>query len=264
MSTKKNNQRHKRTAPIGMFDSGIGGLTVWKEVNQLLPNESIIYYADNAHYPYGPKSQSTIQQFCNRIVDFLLAKDCKLIVVACNTATAAAITHLRQHYCIPFVGMEPAVKPAALHTKTGKIGILATQGTLAGALFQETSRKFAQDVEVYIQIGTGLIAIVEENRIHEPASIELLRSYIMPMVEKGADHIVLGCTHYPFLQAIIEDMVGPEITILNPAPAVAKQVKRLLEINDLLAANDQVAEYIFHASGKAIDWNGVLKESLLI
>lgn len=214
--------------PVGIFDSGLGGLTVWKEVRRQLPAEDIVYFADSLHCPYGRKSASEIIDLAHRIVEGLLSLGCKLIVVACNTATAAAIEDLRKSYRIPFVGMEPAVKQAALHTITGKIGVLATKGTFDGRLYKSTSEKYAHDLDVMVQIGDGLVELVESNEFHSIKALPLLQRYIEPMLAHGVDQIVLGCTHYPFFKEQIEKIAGPSVAIIDPAPAVAKRVGDLL------------------------------------
>lgn len=215
--------------PIGIFDSGVGGLSVWKEIVKTLPNESIIYYADSANCPYGPKSIETIQELSLRIVNFLLEQDCKLIIVACNTATAAAISMLRTKFDIPFIGLEPAVKPAAENTKTGKIGILATEGTFKGDHYKKTSHEFANGLDIYTQVGDGLVDLVENDKVDTDNALKLLKSYINPMLNDNVDNIVLGCTHYPFLCDTIKKIEGAnKINFINPAPAVAVQTKRII------------------------------------
>jgi glutamate racemase len=220
--------------PVGVFDSGLGGLSVMLSLYETLPDESYIYVADSAWCPYGDKSMAEVQERTIRITRFLLAHDVKAIVVACNTATAAAIDELRAAFDIPFIGIEPAIKQAALHTRTGKVGVLATRNTFQGRLFRETSARFANDKDVYIQPGDGLVEVVEEDRISTPAARKLLRSYITPMVEAGVDQIVLGCTHYPFLIPEIRKMVPDELIIHDPSPAVARQTRHILEEQDML------------------------------
>ncbi|MFH2141423.1 MAG: glutamate racemase [Bacteroidota bacterium] len=234
---------------IGVFDSGVGGLSVWKEIVELLPNESIIYYADSGNCPYGTKSREEIIKLSEKIVEFLIKKSCKLIVVACNTATAAAIDYLRLNYSIPFVGMEPAIKPAAIQSKTGNIGVLATENTFKGRLFNETSRKYANDKNLYIQIGYGLVDIVENGKINTKDSYSILEKYIQPMLDKNVDQIVLGCTHYPFLMEQIKEIVGTKSGIINPAPAVARQVENILDKQQIKnKLKDQ--ENVFYSSGR--------------
>jgi len=235
--------------PIGIFDSGVGGLSVWQEMVKVLPLEPIVYLADTAHCPYGPRPETEIIALCEKNVEFLLSHQCKLIVVACNTATAAAIDTLRSKYNIPFVGMEPAIKPAALHSKTGKVGVLATQGTLNGKLFKATSGKFASHVEVMVQIGHGLVELVESGKDESEEAEKLLRKYLEPMLEKSVDHIVLGCTHYPFLRSVIERISGDKVTIVDPAGAVALQTQRVLSDKQLLSSDGQPPSYHFHDTG---------------
>jgi len=233
--------------PIGIFDSGVGGLSVWREIVKVLPQESTIYYADNANCPYGGKSREEIVALADRVTSFLLEKGCSTIVVACNTATAAAIDFLRKKYPVPFVGMEPAVKPAAINSITGVIGVLATQGTFNSRLFQETRSRFASEVKVIIQPGFGLVERVEAGDFSSPLVYDLLHRYIDPMLEAGADYLVLGCTHYPFLIEAISEISNGRLTIVDPAPAVAMQVKRVLELTETQSVSELA--YEFYASG---------------
>lgn len=214
---------------IGVYDSGVGGLTVLRELKKLMPWEDFIYYSDGANCPYGPKEPEFILKRAFEITDFLIGKGAEMIVVACNTATAAAINKLRERYDIPFIGMEPAIKPAAIESKSGVVGVLATAGTFKGRLYLNTLARFASDVKVIQQVGTGLVEAVERGDFNSPALVRLLHSYIDPMLEEGADHIVLGCTHYPFLAETIGSIAGPSVTIVNPAPAVARQALHVLE-----------------------------------
>lgn len=223
-------------APIGMFDSGLGGLSIWRAVRERLPAESICYVADQARCPYGPRSREEIIRFSREITTFLVKQECKLIVVACNTATAAAIGALRQQFSVPFVGIEPALKPAAGDTRTGKVGILATEGTFRGDHFQTTRARYAQEIELILQVGEGLVELVERGALDGPETEALLTQYLQPMLAAGADQIVLGCTHYPFLRKAMESIVQKKAVILDPAPAVAAQVLRRLQQAGLLAA----------------------------
>jgi glutamate racemase len=239
--------------PIGIFDSGLGGLSVWRELVEILPHEPMIYYGDSAFCPYGDKITAEIITRCEHITDFLLAQNCKIIVVACNTATAAAIAHLRQRYTIPFIGMEPAVKPAALQTKTGKIGVLATKGTLNGTHFHETRQKYASEVAVFTQIGYGLVEIVEQGRVNTEEAQKLVRGYIEFMLANQVDQIVLGCTHYPFLIPMIEAVTQGRASIINPAIAVARHTAHILQQNNLLKEKpkeNEVLHYSFYTSGE--------------
>ena len=213
---------------IGVYDSGVGGLSVWRELVKLMPDEDYVYFSDAAHCPYGPKDPSYVVERACAVTDFLIDKGCSLIVVACNTATAAAISYLRSHYDIPFVGMEPAIKPAILHSRSGVVGVLATAGTFKGKLYLNTLARFSGNVKVIQRVGEGLVETVEKGVLDGPEVEALVRRCIDPMLEAGADHIVLGCTHYPFLQPVIERLAGPGVTIVNPAPAVARQAQRLL------------------------------------
>lgn len=235
--------------PIGIFDSGLGGLSVFKEIVQLLPNEHIIYFADSGNCPYGEKSHQEITQLSARIVEFFIQKECKMVVVACNTATAAAINYLRTNYDLPFVGIEPATKPAAQNSQTGTIGILATKGTFEGRLFKSTKAKYAYDTKVIIEIGTGLVEIVENNDIESEHTYQLIQKYIKPMVSQQADHIVLGCTHYPFLTPIIKKQVSQNVKIVNPAPAVARQTLTILKRHKLNNPTYASPTYQFYTSG---------------
>ncbi|MEG0519152.1 MAG: glutamate racemase [Bacteroidales bacterium] len=214
---------------IGVFDSGVGGLSVWREMIKLMPGERFVYVSDSGHCPYGPKPREEVIKRSCKITEYLIERGADMIVVACNTATAAAIEYLRTSYTIPFVGMEPAVKPAALNTSTGVIGVLATQGTFKGELYLRTLHKFAVNATVIEQIGEGLVELVEEGKTNTPAAKELLKKYLIPMMERHADHLVLGCTHYPFLIEAIQNIIGDKMIIVNPAPAVAKWVKEVAD-----------------------------------
>lgn len=235
--------------PIGIFDSGLGGLSVWREVRQLLPQESLVYYGDSGRCPYGARPAAEIVAFSEEITAFLIDQGCKLIVVACNTATGAAIAHLRARFDLPFVGMEPAIKPAAIHTRSGVIGVLATRGTFAAAHFQRTRDRHAAHREVVVREGDGLVELVERGQSDSPEAATLLRTYLEPMLAAGADQVVLGCTHYPFLRPQIEAILGGRAAVIDPAPAVARQVARVLQAGDLLAPAGQVPHYRFFTSG---------------
>lgn len=251
---KRNNQ------PIGIFDSGVGGLTVWKELVKSLPNESVIYYADSANCPYGPKNKETIISLTSKVVDFLISKDCKIIIVACNTATAAAIDFLRSKYPIPFIGMEPAVKPAAQNSKTKSIAVLATEGTFNGKLYTETSRKYAKDVVLNIKVGDQLVDIVEKGMINVPSTESHIRSLIKPLIDKNIDHLVLGCTHYPFLTGVLEKVLPKYVKIINPTPAIVNQTKRVLGQFDLLNLQKIEPSYKFYSSGSITVFENILRK----
>ena len=252
---------------IGVFDSGVGGLSVWKELVKLLPDEKYIYVSDNGYCPYGPKPKSDIIERAKKITEFLIDKGVDIIVVACNTATAAAIETLRSTYNIPFVGMEPAVKPAALKTLSGVIGVLATQGTFKGELYLRTLHKFASNTTVLEQIGTGLVELVESGNTNSPEAEQLLRKYIEPMLASGADHIVLGCTHYPFLTEAIKRITGDSVAIVNPAPAIAHRTDELLRDSRNAEAkvckNDRTGVNLFYTTGENISLVESMVEDIL-
>jgi glutamate racemase len=214
--------------PIGLFDSGVGGLSVWREVARRLPDEDLVYYADQAHCPYGNRPPAEICSLSVHATDFLLRHDAKVIVVACNTACAAALDLLRARYPdVPFVGMEPAIKPAAARSRVRKIGVLATRGTLAGDLFARTRGRL--NVEVIAEAAEGLVEKVEAGELDSPETLALVRRAVEPLCAAGVDEIVLGCTHYPFLAPLIGQVAGPGIRLQDPSAAVARQVERIVE-----------------------------------
>jgi glutamate racemase len=216
--------------PIGVFDSGVGGLSVLRELVQLLPQENFVYLADQANVPYGGKSAETIQQLSHQITHYLLTQHhCKLIVVACNTATAAALTYLRQTYVgIPFVGMEPAIKPAAQASRSGKVGVLATNGTFSSQRYADLMARYANGIELFEDSCAGLVELVEDGKLNTPQTAALLRLVLTPMIDVGVDTLVLGCTHYPFVAPLIQRIAGDNVTLIDPAPAVARQVAHRL------------------------------------
>ena len=224
---------------IGIFDSGVGGLSVWKEILKLMPDAHFLYVSDGAYCPYGPRPAEEVIERARAITKFLINRGSDIIVVACNTATAAAIDTLRREFDIPFIGMEPAVKPAILNSKSGVVGVLATKGTFGGRLYSNTLHKYALGAKVLEQIGDGLVELVERGEYKGDNVNILLHKYIDPMVKEGADHIVLGCTHYPFLIKEIEKITGERIAIVDPAPAVAKHLLELI-INRYGSVDDSV------------------------
>ncbi|WP_428313164.1 glutamate racemase [Hydrocarboniphaga sp.] len=226
-------------APIGVFDSGVGGLSVLREIRRKLPAERLIYFADSGHCPYGGKPQAQIQQRSMVITDELLAAGAKLIVVACNTATIAAVEHLRATYPVPFVGMEPAVKPAVAATRSGVVGVLATGAALGGQKFHHLLQQHARDVRMITQPCPGLVEHVERGDVSSPELRSLLRGYVQPLLDAGADVLVLGCTHYPFLRAAIAEIAGPHVLLLDTGEAVARQTQRVLEREGLLATQGE-------------------------
>jgi len=244
-------------APIGVFDSGVGGLAVVEQIRKLLPNEDILYYADRGHFPYGVKPQKEVQKLSIAAVEFLLSKGAKLVVVACNTASAAALPELRQQFKIPFVGIVPAVKPASLQTKNGVIGVIATEGTLHAEMFQALVEQFASGLEVVTVACPLLVEFVEQGRTDDPELEPVLRSYLDPILEKGADTLVLGCTHYSFLKEAVERIAGPKVTVLETSLPVARQVQRLLYDHDLLADKSDEGTVTYYASGDVDSFNEV-------
>ena len=224
---------------IGIFDSGVGGLSVFREIRKLLPEESYVYYSDNAHCPYGEKSKEYITDRARTITDFLISKGADIIVVACNTATAAAISTLRNEFDIPFIGMEPAVKPAAAKTKSGIVGVLATAGTLKAEKYLTTRGKYAEEVRFVEHVGEGFVELVERGALKGEEAEAIVRRSLLPLLEAGADTIVLGCTHYPFLAETIAKVASEfcperEISIIDPAPAVAKHLMEIMEEHRLI------------------------------
>lgn len=223
-------------APIGVFDSGIGGLTVLEEIQQLLPHESLLYVADGGHIPYGEKSPAFILERTRRVAAFFRAQGAKAFVIACNTATVAAVADVRRDYPDwPLVGMEPAVKPAAAATRSGVVGVLATTGTLQSAKFAALLDRFAADVQVITRPCPGLVELIETGDLGSPALRQLLQGYVEPLVGAGCDTIILGCTHYPFLKPLLAQMLPPSIILIDTGAAVARQLKRLLAERELLA-----------------------------
>jgi glutamate racemase len=223
-----------KAAPIGIFDSGLGGLSVWREIVRQLPAEATFYVADQAHVPYGPRSREEIHRFSHAITRFLLDQGAKLIVVACNTASGAALYALRDAYPdISFVGMEPAVKPAAERTHNGIVGVLATPTTFQSDLFKRLVERFAHHIEIHTQVCPGLVEAVEAGRPAAPETRALLQTCLQPLIDANIDQLVLGCTHYPFLEAPIRDILGPDFPLIDPAPAVARQVGRVLKSQNL-------------------------------
>lgn len=236
--------------PIGVFDSGMGGLSVWQEIVKLLPNESVVYFGDGKNCPYGERSAEEVIGFVQDAVDLFLKKKCKAIVLACNAATAMSVDYLRKRYPeMIIVGMEPAVKPAAHNSRSGVIGILATKATLEGALFKETSLKYGQNVKIISSVGEGFVELVESGQENSEEAYCAVSKCVSGMIDGGADHIVLGCTHYPFLTDTIKKVIGDrDIAIVDPAPAIALRVKSLLEQNGLLAIGDISPEYLFYSA----------------
>lgn len=246
------NRQDAITSPIGVFDSGVGGLSVLRSIREQMPEESVLYFGDQGHVPYGPRSMGQIQSFSAGITRFLLDHDSKLIVVACNTASAAALTYLRESFPgVSFVGMEPAVKPAAETTKTGRVGVLATPATFQGALYASVVERFGAGVELFQHTCPGLVSQIEKGELDSAATRAILEDALHPMLEKNIDTVVLGCTHYPFVIPLIQEVVGgaERVRVIDPAPSVAKQAKRLLETAGMKNPSGRRASIRFFTSG---------------
>jgi len=215
--------------PIAMLDSGVGGLSILREVRRLLPHEDVLYFADQAHVPYGPRPLPEIQRFARSITRFFLQQGAKVIVIACNAASAASLHHLREVFPdVPFVGMEPAVKPAAQNTRTGVIGVITTKATYQGELFASVIDRFAKGVNVVTQVCPDFVTLVERGELDTPSVWEAARAYLAPLLAAGIDQLVLGCTHFPFLKPVLAEVAGPQVTIVDPSPAIARQTARVI------------------------------------
>lgn len=235
------------TQPIGLFDSGIGGTSIWKEIHALLPHEDSIYLADTKNAPYGQRGKQEIIDLSFKNADFLLAQGCKIIVVACNTATTNAIEELRAAYNVPFIGIEPAIKPAAIRTKTNAVGILATQGTLSSELFNKTVAGF-KNVNVIEQVGHNLVPLIEGGKLESEEMHQLLEQYLEPMVEANIDYLVLGCSHYPYLIPQIKNILPESVTIIDSGEAVARQTRQVLQSHNLLNAATHTGTQVFYTN----------------
>jgi glutamate racemase len=225
------------TRAIGIFDSGIGGTSIFQEIHALLPYENTMYLADSHNAPYGNKTQTEIINLSIKNTELLISKNCKIIVVACNTATTNAIKILRSSYDIPFIGIEPAIKPAALQTQTKTIGILATKGTLSSELFHKTTDLYSDGINVIEQVGEGIVQLIEEGKTDSEEMRHLLKGYLKPMIKANIDYLVLGCTHYPYLMPLLLEMLPKRVKIIDSGEAVARQTKAVLEKHNLLNVN---------------------------
>ena len=235
-------------SPIGLFDSGVGGTSIWHEVHRLLPHENTVYFADSHNAPYGDKTQAEIIALSKQKVEFLLEKNAKIIVVACNTATTNAMKVLRHDYDVPFIGLEPAIKPAAALTKTGHIGVLATKRTIISEQYQQAALAY-QNVTVHSQIGYDLVGLIESGNINTQEMDALLQQYLSPMLAQNIDQLVLGCTHYPYLKANLQRLLPADITIIDSGVAVARQTKHILEAHGLLNASGKLGQNEFYTNG---------------
>lgn len=250
-------------APIGIFDSGVGGLSVLRDIRVQLPSESVLYFADQGHVPYGQRKLEQVRAFAEEITRFLLHIGAKLIVVACNTASAAALNYLRQVFPrTPFVGMEPALKPAAESTRTGIVGILATPATFQGALYASVVERFGNGVIILQDTCPGLVGQIEKGELDTLATWEILAKALYPMLEQGIDTIVMGCTHYPFVIPMVKQIVGPEVRVIDPAPAVARQTVRLLDNGGLKTSSSTPGVIRFFTSGKVARFGSQLPRLL--
>ena len=243
--------------PIGVFDSGIGGTSIWKAIHDLLPDEQTIYLADSKNAPYGQKSKNEIIALSMKNTDLLIEMGCKLIVVACNTATTNAIQELRAKYDIPFIGIEPAIKPAATNSKTETIGILATKGTLNSELFNKTAEKY-QDIKIIEQIGYGLVQLIEDGQINSLEMTQLLYSYLTPMIDANIDYLVLGCSHYPYLIPQIKKILPEHIHIIDSGQAVARQTQKILR-DEVGFSTAKKSEPIFYTNSNSKVLNEILE-----
>lgn len=247
------------SAPIGLFDSGIGGTSIWKEIHTLLPNEDTIYLADSKNAPYGQKSKDEIIALSKKNTEFLLNQNAKLIVVACNTATTNAIKELRASYDVPFIGIEPAIKPAAKKSETNTIGILATKGTLNSELFSRSVLNYPS-TKIIEQVGLGLVQLIEEGKMDSNEMTDLLKNALQPMVEANIDYLVLGCSHYPYLIPQIKKIIPKHIKIIDSGEAVARQTKNILTENNLLS-NDKKSSQIFYTNYNPTVLKQILKNN---
>ena len=247
--------------PIGIFDSGVGGTSIWKEIRKKLPSEDTVYLADSINAPYGVKSEAEIIELSRKNTELLLSNNCKLVVVACNTATTNAIDYLRNTFNVPFIGIEPAIKPAALRTKTKNIGVLATKGTLTSSLFHNTSKLYAEGITVMEQEGKGLVELVEAGKENLEETEILLRSYLEPMQDAQIDCLVLGCTHYPYLIPLVQKILSPHVHIIDSGEAVAHQTKVVLEKENLMDISNRKGKALFYTNGKIDILHNLVKGS---
>jgi len=250
----------KHSEPIGIYDSGVGGLSVLREVQAQLPHENLIYFGDQINCPYGSRSKLELQGLAEAVIRFLLERQIKLLVIACNTASAAALKEMRLRFPdLPIVGMEPAVKPAASQTHSGKVGVLATPSTFSGELYASVIERFAQDVEIFESTCPGLVAQIEKGALDNPETIAILKDAIYPMVRQGADTLVMGCTHYPFVIPQIKQIAGADVAVIDPAPAVARQVERVLNSKDLLNTGRGKGQTVYYTSANPLVFDRVSK-----
>jgi|SRR5690625_547141 len=250
----------KSQHPIGLFDSGVGGTTIWSEIHKLMPYENTIYLADSKYAPYGNRPAEEIIRLSIKNVEKLIAFDCKIIIVACNTATTNAIEVLREKFNIPFIGIEPPIKPAALQSKTKRIGVLATKGTLSSAHFNKALKNYTHQVDIIEVIGKQLVTLIESGEINSPKMVNLLKEYTAPMIAANVDHVVLGCTHYPYLIPMLRQILPPHVQITDSGEAVARQTKKVLSENEMLHEKNENPFYRFFTNGNASILESLLEE----
>ncbi len=252
-------RRRLREGDVGIFDSGIGGLTVTKAIRQALPAERLSYFGDTAHMPYGPRTLEEVRSFSMAITETLLEQGCKLIVVACNTASGAALHELRARWpAVPIVGMEPAVKPATEHTRSGVVGVIATKATFQSEVYASVVERFGKGARVLHQACPGLVMAIEAGDHDGPNTEAMLRGWLEPMMAEGIDALVLGCTHYPIIRPLIERILGPDVRVIDPAPAVARQVGRLLEQHGIAAPTEGLGELVCYTSGDPVVFQAMM------
>lgn len=249
----------KKNNPIGIFDSGVGGSSIWKEIHKLLPLEHTIYLADSKNAPYGNKTAEEITNLSIKNTEKLLALGAKIIVVACNTATTNSIATLRKNYDIPIIGIEPAIKPAALQTTAKSIGILATKGTLSSALFSKTTREFTKDINVVEIIGEGLVPLIEAGNLDGPEMVSLLKKHTKPMIAANVDYVVLGCSHYPYIIPQLKAILPDNVTIIDSGEAVARQTKTVLQSMDMLRDENTAPKLQFFTNAETDTLKFLLK-----
>ena len=260
LNNKPSNSASTASSPVGVMDSGVGGISVLHHIRQRLPHESIYYVADSLYAPYGNKSPAEITERCFAISDFLIAQGVKALVVACNTATAASIQAMREKYDLPIIGMEPAVKPAVKASRNGVIGVLATVGTIKSAQYAALLANYGEGVKVVAQGCVGLVECLERGELTEKTTRELVNCYLQPLLDNQADTIVLGCTHYPFLRPLIEQIVGPNIAVIDTGEAVSLQLQKKLIEQDLLMPNtDSGVEVVFWTNSQSVTAPAVIQ-----
>lgn len=250
--------------PIGIFDSGVGGTSIFKEIHALLPNEYTIYLADSFNAPYGGKTKDEIIALSIKNMELLLSKNCKLVVVACNTATTNAVKVLRENYSIPIIGIEPAIKPAALQTQTKAIGILATKGTLSSELFHKTTDLYSNGIQVIEQVGEGIVSLIENGQTESDEMKTLLKGYLQPMIDANIDYLVLGCTHYPYLMPMLLEMLPKHVKIIDSGEAVARHTKVILEKHNLLNIRKAKAKNMFYTNGNVTVLDDILEHKFKV